>query len=213
MFSAWERDLGCTKLISLDIPLLDEAPVRQHLRRIPQSEYENLKAHINQLLEAKITCESYSQYASLIVLVKKKEGNIRMSVDYHQLNARTRKDEFPLPWIDDSLDSLSSAYCFTTLVLASGYNQVPVTEKDQFKKAFCTPFGLFEWNRMHFGLCNAPGSFQKLMEKLFGDKRLGCQSLLLYLDDVVVISTSVAQQLECLEVVLYWMQNEILKVS
>lgn len=67
VFSAWERDLGCTKLISLDIPLVDEAPVRQHLRRIPQSEYENLKAQINQLLEAKIACESYGQYASLIV--------------------------------------------------------------------------------------------------------------------------------------------------
>ncbi|KAG1956922.1 interleukin-1 receptor accessory protein-like 1-A [Pimephales promelas] len=84
--------------------------------------------------------------------------------------------------------------------LASGYNQVPVTERDKPKTAFCTPFGLFEWNRMPFGLCNAPSTFQRLMERMFGDQQ--CRSLLLYLDDIIVFSSSVPQQLERLEVVL-----------
>ena len=95
--------------------------------------------------------------------------------------------------------------------MASGYNQVPVTERDKAKTAFCTPFGLFEWNRMPFGLCNAPSTFQRLMQRLFGDQQ--CQSLLLYLDDIVVFSTTVQQHLERLDLVLSRLQNEGLKAK
>ncbi len=129
----------------------------------------------------------------------------RMCVDYRQLNAKTRKDAFPLPRIEETLDSLTGARWFSTMDLASGYNQIPVTEGDKHKTAFCTPFGLFEWNRMPFGLCNAPSTFQRLMERVFGDQQ--CQSLLLYLDDIVVFSSSVTQHLERLEVVLSWLER------
>lgn len=83
-------------------------------------------------------------------------------MDYRQLNSKTRKDAYPLPRIDESLDALSGAKWFSTLDLASGYNQGPVAEADCFKTAFCTPFGLFEFNRMPFGLCNGPSTFQRL---------------------------------------------------
>uniref|UniRef100_A0A8C2FG16 Gypsy retrotransposon integrase-like protein 1 n=1 Tax=Cyprinus carpio TaxID=7962 RepID=A0A8C2FG16_CYPCA len=211
VFSAHEGDLGCTRLLSHDIPLTDSVPVRQRYRRIPPSEYDVVKTHINQLLEADIVRESCSPYASPIVLVKKKDGTLRMCVDYRQLNAKTRKDAFPLPRIEETLDSLTGARWFSTMDLASGYNQVPVTEGDKHKTAFCTPFGLFEWNRMPFGLCNAPSTFQRLMERLFGDQQ--CQSLLLYLDDIVVFSSSVTQHLERLEVVLSRLEREGLKAK
>lgn len=126
-------------------------------------------------------CESCIPYASPIVLVKKKDGSLRVCVDYRQLNSMTRRDAFPLPRIEESLDALSGAKWFSTLDLASGYNQVPMAEKDKSKTAFCTAFGLFEFNRMLFGLCNAPSTFQRLMECLFGAQHF--QSLLLYLDD------------------------------
>uniref|UniRef100_A0A8C1XCE3 Gypsy retrotransposon integrase-like protein 1 n=1 Tax=Cyprinus carpio TaxID=7962 RepID=A0A8C1XCE3_CYPCA len=190
---------------------MDDTPVRQRYRRIPPSEYEVVKAHINMLLEAKVIRESCSPYASPIVLVKKKDGSLRMCVDYRQLNARTRKDAFPLPRIEESLDSLTGARWFSTMDLASGYNQVPVSEQDRPKTAFCTPFGLFEWNRMPFGLCNAPSTFQRLMQRLFGDQQ--CQSLLLYLDDIVIFSSSVEQHLERLELVLSRLQCEGLKAK
>lgn len=211
VFSTHDGDLGCTKLISHDIPVLDDVPVRQRYRRIPPSEYEEAKAHINQLLEAKVIRESSSPYASPIVLVRKKDGSLRMCVDYRLLNNKTRKDAFPLPRIEESLDALSGACWFSTLDLASGYNQVPVTEQDKPKTAFCTPFGLFEWNRMPFGLCNAPSTFQRLMQRMFGDQQ--CQSLLLYLDDIVVFSSSITQHLQRLEVVLSRLQKEGLKVK
>lgn len=211
VFSTHEGDLGCTKLLSHDIPLLDEVPVRQRYRRIPPSDYEMVKAHINQLLDAQIVRESCSPYASPIVLVKKKDGNLRLCVDYRQLNSKTRKDAFPLPRIEESLDALTGARWFSTLDLASGYNQVPVTERDKAKTAFCTPFGLFEWNRMPFGLCNAPSTFQRLMQRLFGDQQ--CQSLLLYLDDIIVYSSTVSQHLERLGLVLSRLQGEGLKAK
>lgn len=211
VFSAHDADLGCTTLIEHKIPLTDEVPVKQRYRRIPPSEYEAVKAHINQLLEAQVIRESSSPYASPIVLVKKKDGSLRMCVDYRQLNSKTRKDSFPLPRIEESLDALSGARWFTTMDLASGYNQVPVAEKDRMKTAFCTPFGLYEWNRMAFGLCNAPSTFQRLMERMFGSQHF--QSLLLYLDDVIVFSSTVIQHLERLEVVLKRLQREGLKAK
>lgn len=211
VFSAFEGDLGCTDLITHDIPLIDDVPVRQRYRRIPPSEYDTVKAHIHQLLETQVIRESCSPYASPIVLVKKKDGTLRLCVDYRQLNRKTRKDAFPLPRIEESLDALSGARWFTTMDLASGYNQVPVTEGDKAKTAFCTPFGLFEFNRMPFGLCNAPRTFQRLMERIFGAQH--CQSLLLYLDDVIVFSSSVDEHLSRLDAALSRLQHEGLKVK
>ncbi|XP_054872643.1 uncharacterized protein LOC129350363 [Amphiprion ocellaris] len=211
VFSAHDGDLGCTNLLSHDIPLLDEVPVRQRYRRIPPSEYEVVKEHINQLLESQVIRESSSPYASPIVLLRKKDGSLRMCMDYRQLNSKTRKDAFPRPRIEESLDALTGARWFSSMDLASGYNQVPVAEADRPRTAFCTPFGLFEWNRMPFGLCNAPSTFQRLIQWIFGDQQ--CQSLLLYLDDIVVFSSTVEQHLERLEVVLQRLQQEGLKAK
>lgn len=166
-----------------------------------------VKDHIHQQLEAQVIRES-NPYASPIVLVKKKDGSLCMCVDYRPLNSKTRKDAFPLPHIKESLDALTGASWFSTMDLASGYNQVPVAVADQPKTAFCTPFGLFEWNRMLFGLCNAPSTFQRLMQRIFGDHQ--CQSLLLYLDDTVVFSSTVKL---VHKVVLGRLQQEGLKVK
>lgn len=152
VFSAHDGDLGCTDLISHEIPLLDDTLVHQRYQHIPLSDYEMVKEHINNLLETQLIRESSSPYMSPIVLVKKKDGSLRMC-DYRQLNQKTRKDAFPFPCTEESLDALTGPHWFSTLDLASGYNQVPDAETDRPKTAFCTPFGLFEWNRMPFGLC------------------------------------------------------------
>lgn len=116
-----------------------------------------------------------------------------------------------MPRIEESLDGLAGAKWFLTLDLASGYNQVEVAEKDKAKTAFFTPFGLFEFYRMPFGLCNAPSTFQCLMERMFGD----CcyRSVLLYLDDVIVFSSSVQQHFLRLEEVFARLQDQGLKVK
>ena len=129
------------------------APIRQQVRRVPPAKRQIL---LKGMLEKKVIQPSSSPWASPIVLVKKKDGSTRICVDYRKVNDITRKDAYPLPRIDDTLDTLAGARWFTTLNQISGYWQVEMSEKDKEKTAFCTPSGLFEFNVMPFGLCNAP---------------------------------------------------------
>lgn len=211
VFAASDLDLGCTNLITHDIPLIEDAPTRQRYRRIPPSDYDDVRAHIRKLLDTRVIRESCSPFASPIVIVRKRDGSLRLCVDYRLLNSKTRKDAFPLPRIEESLDALCGAQWFSTIDLASGYHQVAVTEQDKMKTAFCTPFGLFEFERMPFGLCNAPSTFQRLMERMFGDQN--CHSLLLYLDDVIVFSSTVDEHLSRLDLVLDRFKKESLKIK
>ena len=109
------------------------------------------------------------------------------------MNKVTVKDAYPLPQIEDNLDAMAGSKWFTTLDMASGYWQVEMSEEDRPKTAFATRYGLFEWNVMPFGLCNAPATFHRLMEKVM----IGLQwrILALYLDDVVVFADTVSNHL------------------
>lgn len=124
-------------------------------------------------------------------------------------NVKTRKDTFPLPHIEESLDGLLGAQWFSTP--ASAYNQLPVLEQDKPKTAFCTLSGLFDWNCVPFGLCNTPSIFQRLKQRKFRDQQ--CQSFLVYFDNIIVFSSSVSQHLQRLDVVLDCLQKEGLKVK
>ena len=109
-----------------------------------------------------------------MVMVRKKDGSLRFCVDFRQLKAATVKDAHPLPRIDDILDTLHGAKWFSTLDLKSGYWQVPITEQDKAKTAFCTSSEqLFEFNQVPFGLCNAPATFSRLMDHVLAGPPLG----------------------------------------
>ena len=119
------------------------------------------------------------------VLVTKKDGNTRFCIDYRRLNARTKKDAFPLPRIDDSLNSLSGQSWFSTLDLASEYWQVKLSENAKPKTAFATHSGLFQFAVMPFGLCNAPATFERLMSQVM--RGLHWKRCLVYIDDILCV--------------------------
>ncbi len=129
----------------------------------------------------------------------KKDGSLRLCIDYRKLNSCSTRDAFPLPRIDEALEALGQAKYFSTLDLISGYWQVEVAEQDKHKTAFSTPMGLFEANRMPFGLQNAPSTFQRLMTSCFGD--LNFTHLLIYLDDIIIFSKSFNEHLARLQLV------------
>ncbi|KAK3749370.1 hypothetical protein QZH41_009456, partial [Actinostola sp. cb2023] len=144
--------------------------------------------------------ESKSPYASPVVLVRKRDGSLRICIDYRKINAKTVRDSYPLPRIQETLEALHGARWFCSLYLQSGYLQVEVKEEDKHKTAVTTPFGLYEYNRMAFGLTNAPATFQRLMERCLTG--LNLEICLAYLDDFIVFARSFDEILERLEAVL-----------
>lgn len=181
-------DLGKTDRLCHHIDTGDSPPIRQPVRRISPHRREEFRELLNQMSERGVVEPSSSPWASPVVLVQKKDGSTRFCVDYRRLNQVTRKDAYPLPRIDMTLDALHGSLWFTTLDLLSGYWQVEVAEADRDKTAFCTSEGLFQFRVMPFGLCNAPASFQQLMDLVLSG--LQWSQCLVYLDDIIVLGRS-----------------------
>jgi hypothetical protein len=160
-------------------------PVSSRPRRIPIGMKDIVEEEIEKMLRDKIIGPSESPWASPIVLVKKKDGTIRFCVDYREINEVTKKDAYPLPRIDDYLDSFHGMDTFCVLDLASGYWQVKMAQMDRCKTAFTSHRGLYQFNVMPFGLCNAPGTFQRMMDRLLKTKEFK-GICLVYLDDIII---------------------------
>ena len=155
---------------------------------------------------------SNSPWASPIVLVKKKDGNLRFCIDLRKLNARTIKDAYSLPRIEESLDCLNGASIFTSLDLKSGYWQVELDDESIPLTAFTVgPLGFYECVRMPFGLTNAPATFQRLMESCLGEMHLNW--CIIYLDDVIIFSRTPEEHVQRLRSVLQKLRAAGLKLK
>ena len=197
MFALDQSELGSTDVVTHSVDTGDHPPIRQQPRRVPFVLRGRIAEMVDDMLERGVIQPSRSPWASPVVLVAKKDGSTRFCVDYRKLNAATKMDVYPLPRIDDSLDLLAHTKYFSTLDLASGYWQVKMDEASREKTAFTTHVGLYEFHVMPFGLCNAPATFQRLMEDvLAGLVRDQC---IVYLDDILVIGTTFQEHLENLQ--------------
>lgn len=210
-FAATEGDVGCTTVVEHRIPLIDNTPIKAPYRRITPSLLEEIRTHLEDLMSKGFITYSTSNYSSPIVVVRKKSGKIRLCCDYRALNAKSLKDAHSLPRIQESLDSLSGAVWFVCLDLRSAYNQVKMADEDKHLTAFTTPFGLYEWTRMSFGLCNAPATFQRLMNQVFRKELF--QIMLCYLDDILIHGKTISETLDRLDVVLGRLAENGLKLE
>ena len=213
VFQSNKMDLGQidAKFGHHEIHTGDAVPVKQRPRRTPIAFKGEEEKEIEKMLEMEVIRPSTSPWASPVVLVRKKDGSTRFCIDYTKLNKLTTIDSYPLPLIDDCLESLAGATSFSTMDLASGYWQIPVKEADKPKTAFVTKSGFYEFNKMPFGLTNAPSTFERCMEAILR----GCQwkTCLVYLDDIIVYGRTHQEHLVRLEEVLHRLQEAGLKLK
>uniref|UniRef100_A0AAR2JKB7 Gypsy retrotransposon integrase-like protein 1 n=1 Tax=Pygocentrus nattereri TaxID=42514 RepID=A0AAR2JKB7_PYGNA len=191
VFAQSDIDFGRTDRVKHHIKLSDETPFKHRARPIHPHDLDAVRRHLQELLQAGIIRESESPFSSPIVVVRKKNGEVRLCVDYRKLNLQTVKDAYALPNLEETFSALTGSKWFTVLDLKSGYYQIEVEEADKPKTAFVCPLGFWEFNRMAQGITNAPSTFQRLMEKCVGDMNL--REVVVFLDDVIVFSKTLEE--------------------
>ncbi len=196
VFSLHNGDLGyCDKLVH-SIPLGNTWEVVQlpHQAILPHMQSEVRKCLDTWLKQGVIHC-SCSPFASQMVLVQKKTGEIHICVDFCKLNNMTKRDAFPLPRIEDALQAVQGVGVFCSINLAQGYLQVKMNPEDIQKTVFqCGSQGFFEFTRMPFGLSNALATFCRMMELCLGDQQY--LTMLLYINDICLFAPDNASMLE-----------------
>jgi len=189
------------------IPLVPGTPpVARPMYRLSPAELDEVKRQVTDLLAKGMVRPSTSPYSAPILFVGKKDGSLRMCIDYRGLNSGTVKNRYPLPRVDDLLDKLKGSAVFSSVDLQQGYNQIRIADSDIPKTAFRTPFGHFEYTVLSFGLVNAPATFQAVMDRIFRpylDKFVVC-----YLDDILVYSKNIEEHLQHLRLVFDVLRRE-----
>ena len=200
VFSKDDMDMGRTNLVKHHIKLTDTVPFKEAYRRMPPQMYDEVKTHLQEMLDLGAIRPSNSPWASAIVLVRKKDGRLRFCIDLRKLNNRTVKDAYSLPRIESIIDSLGGAQIFSTLDLKAGYWQVEMAEECKAYTAFtCGPLGFYECDTMPFGATNAPATFQRLVHDCLGEFNMNW--CIVYLDDIIIFSDTKEEHLKRLEAV------------
>ena len=212
VFSLYDGDLGYCEKIKHSIPTTTEKPVYLPHRQIPIQLQSEVRKCLEAWLKAGIIRPSKSPYASQVVIVRKKTGEIRLCIDFRKLKAISIRDSFPLPRIEEALQAIQAAIWFTSFDLAQGYLQLAMEEEDIQKTAFrAGSSGLYEFTRMPFGLTNAGASFCRLMEMCIGNQQY--VTLLFYLNDICVFVETADQMLDRVQLVFNQLKEFNLKIK
>lgn len=184
-------------LTKMSIQVSTPQPICVKPYRIPFCKRPIVSNMVKELLDNEIIRKSNSPYASGIVLVEKKNGEHRLYVDYRQLNKITVKVPYPMPVMDEQFAQLSGSQYFSTLDLRMSYHQIEIEEESRKFTVFITTDGHYVYNRLPFGLVNAPAAFQAVMNRIVEQMNPG--EVMAYLDDVIIPSKTVQEGIDCLE--------------
>ena len=212
IFSLDKNKMGCTDAAEHIIELLIEEPFKERLWRIAPPLLDEVRKHLQEMLDGGAIRPSQSAWCNAVVLVWKKDGGLRFCIDFWQLNARTKKDSYHLPQMQETMESLVGARFFSTMDLKSGFWQVKMLEKSRQYTAFTVEsMGIFEFLQMPYGLCNTLATFQRLMQNCLGE--LNLKYALIYLDDVIVFSRTEEDHLIWLRAVFEHFREHGLKLK
>ena len=187
------------------------SPIAQSPYRMAPMQLAELKVQLQELLDKGFIRPSNSPWGAPVLFVKKKDGTLRLCIDYRQLNKVTVKNRYPLPRIDNLFDQLKGARVFSKIDLRSGYHQLRIKEQDIQKTAFRTRYGHYEFSVMPFGLTNAPAMFMDLMNRVF--RPYLDQYVVVFIDDILVYSNSHLEHEQHLRVVLQTLRENQLYVK
>jgi len=184
----------CEPEFEMKIALKHDQPISSRPRRLSFADKESLQKILDDLLKNKIIRPSNSPYASPIVLVRKKTGDLRLCIDFRELNKITIRDNFPTELVDDNIDRLQNKKYFSVLDLKDGFHHVEMHKESIKFTSFVTPLGQYEYLRMPFGLTNAPRVFQRFIHTVF-ETLIREHKILLYLDDILVATKTLDEHL------------------
>jgi len=210
-FATNKLNLGYCADLQHDIDTGDALPIKQSPRRPPLSARQAEDDILQEMLDTGVIQPSNSPWSSPVCMVRKKDDSFRFCIDYRRVNAVTIKDAFPVPDVNDALDSLRGAKHFATIDLLSGYWQLGMSDRARERSAFCTRRGLFELTPMPFGLANAPSTFCRLMHSVLHD--LLYTICLCYLDDIIVYAETPQEVIERLVVIFTRLHEHGLKAK
>ena len=212
VFSLDPAELGCTQFMEHTIKVTDDTPFKEWFRQIPPPLVGEVRSHLWEMLESVAIRLSQSAWCNAVVLVQKKDGGLLFCIDLCQLNAHMKKVSYPLPRIQEALESLVGAGHFSCLGLKSGFWQIKMEEVLKQYTAFTVGnLGFFECNCMPFGLCDAPETFQWLMQNCLGE--LNLIYCLIYLDDLIVFLWTTKEHLHWLHVMFDQLREYNLKLK
>ena len=212
VFVLEKNELGCTSAVEHEIRIIDSEPFKERFRRIPPPLLEEVCASLRDMLDAGTIHPSQSPWCNTVVLVRKKDGTLHFCVDLRWLNAWTKKDSYPLPRIQEALESMAGATHFSSMDFKFRFWQVKMVPGSQPCTAFTMGnLGFYEFTWMPFGLCNMPATFQRLMQNTLG--KLNSTYCILYLNDVIVFGCTEEEHLECLQVVFECFREFNLKLK
>ena len=212
VFALESNELGCTSAIEHEIHIKNDEPFKERFWCIPPPLLEEVHASLRDMLEAGMIHLSQSPWCNAVILVQKKDGTLHFCVDFRHLNACMKKDSYPLPWIQEALESMAGSAHFLSMDFKLGFWQIKMAPGLQQYMAFMVGnLGFYEFTRMLFRLCNALAMFQHLMQNTLGE--LNLTYCVIYLDDVIVFSRMEEEHLEHLHVVFERFREVNLKLK